>query len=83
MKNLYHFEMGGHSMLTVGVKFTKILLTSYVNAPSFIKQQYVKSKCKILIMIRQFQHLMNVITMMGNKGKKLILRKILICERSL
>ena len=47
MKNLCHFEMGGlanadvirggHSMLTVadkgeGVKFAKILLTSYVNA---------------------------------------------------
>ena len=49
LKNLCHFEMGGlanadvirggRSMLTVadrgegGIKFAKILLTSYVNAP--------------------------------------------------
>ena len=43
MKNLYHFEMGGLANADVirgslnadrgGVKFAKILLTSYVNAP--------------------------------------------------
>ena len=67
LKNLCHFEMGegglanadvirgGRSMLTVaaggGVKFAKILLTSYVNAPLILGIFFVLGNHQIMYTI--------------------------------